>query len=351
MKRSLFLACLLGLASGAPAADFATTFEKDATLAPTTVALAGCEDGDCLGVGCDAGECQASGCEGFSCDAGCDGGVGGYDNGLLGYGLIKHSDRCFNDFISPMTNPVFFEDPRTLTEARFIFLNHNLPAGLGGNSVQVFAMQVRAALTERLSIIATKDGLIYTQSPVLDSGYADIAAGLKYNLYRDPRCGRLLSTGFTFEAPTGSNKSLQGNGNGEFNFFTTGGTRILNGRGHFLSATGLRAPADDNLENRLWYWSNHLDMQLGSRPIYAFTEVNWYNYLSSASAFALPVEGGDIFNLGSPGITGNDLVTQAVGLKAKPKSNIETGIAYEFPLTEREGLMADRLTLDFIVRY
>ncbi len=308
--------------------------------------LSGLLGGRLLGSGCDS-DCGL-GCD-SACGDGCDG-LSGCDNGLLGYGLIKHSDSCFNDFISPMTNPVFFEDPRTLSEVRFIFLNHDLPGALGGNSVQVYAMQVRAALTERLSLIATKDGLIYTQSPVLESGYADIAAGLKYNLYRDVCRGRLLSAGFTYEAPTGSNKSLQGNGNGELNLFLSAGARI-GSKSHWISTSGMREPMDTSLENRLYYFSNHLDRQLGDRPLYAFTELNWYNYQSSGTAFPLSIEGGDIFNLGSPGITGNDLVTHAIGFKAKPRSNMEVGIAWEYSMTKREGLLDDRLTADWIIRY
>ncbi len=308
----------------------------------------------CLACDVSSLSCDASGLcdDGACCDSasGCDSLFGGRDKGgLLGFGFIKESDRCFDDFISPMTNPVFFEDPRSLTEARFIFINHNLPAALGGNSVQVYALQLRARITDRLSIIATKDGLIHTQSPILDSGFADDALGLKYNLFRDTCNGRLLSAGLTYEIPAGSNKSLQGNGNGEFHFFVTGGTRIGD-KGHWISASGLREPNDTNLENRVWYWSNHFDRQIGDRPVYAFTEINWYNYLSSGTAFG-PVEGGDLFNLGASGVTGNDLVTQAIGMKAKPRRNIEAGIAYEFPLTARKGLLDDRLTADLIFRF
>ncbi len=264
------------------------------------IVLVSFESCDCTTETCDSG-CDLS-CDSL-CDDSCDsfgsrfGGLG--DCGLLGYGIIKKSDVCFNDFISPMTNPVFFEDPRNLTEARAIFLSHQLPAGLGGNSVQVFALQVRAAITDRLSIIATKDGLIYTQSPVLESGLADIAAGLKYNLYRDTECGRLLSVGGTYEIPIGSEKSLQGNGDGLFNFFAAGGTR-LGVSSHWISTVGLLEPADESAENRMMYWSNHLDKRFGKSCFYGFAESNWYNYLSSANAFPLPVEGGDLFNLGSP---------------------------------------------------
>jgi hypothetical protein len=303
-----------------------------------------------FGSKCDDGCCDDFGCSLSGCDTACD--DRGCKSGLLGYGIIKPSEQCFDDFISPVSNPVFFEDPRTLTEVRFLFLHHQLPDALTGNSVQVYAAQIRLALSERLSFIATKDGLIYTQSPLLDSGFADIAAGFKYNLYRDPTAGRILSVGATYEVPTGTRKSLQGNGSGEFNFFATGGTRLFGSkRAHWLSAGGLRQPTNENSENRIAYWSNHFNYRLGtSLPTYVFTEFNWWNYLADGTG-ALGVEGGDIFNLGSAGITGNDLVTQAVGVRIKPRRNIEMGSAYEFPLTARQGLMKDRITMDLIVRY
>jgi hypothetical protein len=39
----------------------------------------------------------------------------------------------------------------------------------------VVVTQLRAALTENLSVIATKDGDIGPQSPLLDDGFADVA--------------------------------------------------------------------------------------------------------------------------------------------------------------------------------
>jgi len=62
-------------------------------------------------------------------------------------------------------------------------------------------------------------------------------------------------------------------------------------------------------------------------------------------------EGLDILNLGSTGVTGNDIVTRAFGLKAKPRQNVELGGAYEFPVTDREGIMLERWTFDMIFRY
>ncbi|MCE3014495.1 MAG: hypothetical protein ACK56W_21240 [Pirellula sp.] len=35
---------------------------------------------------------------------------------VFGHGWIKPSEDCYDDFISPMTNPVYFEDPRQLRQ-------------------------------------------------------------------------------------------------------------------------------------------------------------------------------------------------------------------------------------------
>jgi hypothetical protein len=320
---------------------------------PSSCSCYGCDSG-CSSGGCSNGDCASGGCFGF--------GLLGdllsenvFDStsgqcGLLGYGLVKKSEPCFQDFISPMTNPVFFEDPRNLSELRFLFINHVLPNSLGGNSVQVYAMQVRARLSDRWSLIATKDGFIASQSPLVENGYADLSAGLKYSLYRNPQKGILLSLGTTYEMPTGSNKSLQGNGNGVWNFFATGGFRFRE-RWHVLAATGLRQPNDENLENGVFYRSVHIDRRMGDRRLYLFTEFNWSNYLNSGNAFPVAIEGGDLFNFGAPNITGNDLVTNAIGMRAKPSKHVITGVAWEYPITKREGIMKNRLTADLIFRY
>lgn len=271
------------------------------------------------------------------------------DDGKL-LGLFTHSDHCFSDFISPMTNPVYFEDPRTLTEARVIFLNHRLPNSLGGDNVQVYATQLRAALTDRLSIIATKDGFIVSESPVLDDGFADVSAGLKYNIYKNAQTQTILSGGLTFELPVGSTRALQGNGDGEFHLFVTGGKELFEGM-HWVSGTGFRLPANRSAENQQWYWSNHLDKKLGKSAFYVFAENNIFHYMSSADEFPLPVGGQDLFNFGAPGITGNTVVTGAWGVKYKPSQNLELGIAYEVPLTSRKDIIDDRLTVDLILRF
>lgn len=304
------------------------------------ITCSGCSEDFCDAVGCTDDTCCgcASSCNSCCCD------------GLLG-GLIKPSDHCYDDFISPITNPVFFEDPRNLTEARIIFLNHWLPNALGGGDVQLIAAQFRAAITDRLSIVAAKDGFIIAEDTApLDDGWADLAVGLKYNLYADPCCGTLLSAGASYELPIGSTRALQGNGDGEFHLYLTGGKRI-GSEAHWLSATGFRLPVDTTDENQVWYWSNHLDRHIGC-GFYLLGEVNWYHTMKSGGQAAFNnLNGVDLFNFGGTNTAGNDIVTGALGVKYKPNGNREIGIAYETHLTDRRGVLEDRLTIDYIIRY
>ena len=288
---------------------------------------------------------EASGCcdDTACCDAGCD------DSWTLS--LFAPSDHCFDDFISPMTNPVYFEDPRTLSEARLIFLTHKVPAAALGGRVNIVALQLRAALNDRLSIIATKDGFATSDNTLIQDGWLDINVGLKYNLYRDAACGQLLSAGVTYEAPFGSPQTQQGNGDGVFNLFTTGGTRIGQ-QGHWISTGGFTLAANPAVESDFAYWSNHFDRRLGDSIAYGFTEFNWYHWTRSGASTVVPgVEGLDLFNLGSTGVAGNDIVTGAFGVKLKPSNHTELGVAWELPLTDRRDILDNRLTADFIIRY
>lgn len=191
-------------------------------------------DAGCADVG-DLGCCDAAGlgCCGTACGC-CDAACRPCCNncGLFAQGVLTHdpcgegcvlpelllgklfceTEGCFDEFISPMTNPIYFEDPRTVTELRGIFWNHTVPQAAGGGQINLYALQIRARLSERLSLIATKDGYIVSSSPLIDDGWADVALGLKYALYRDARRQRLLSGGFVYDMPVGSTRSLQAKG-------------------------------------------------------------------------------------------------------------------------------------------
>ena len=280
--------------------------------------------------------------------------------GLFG-GLIKPSDHCFDDFISPMINFVFFEDPRTVTELRPIFVNHWVPNLIGndipaGGTIELYALEFRAALTDRLSVIAVKDGYIVEKTggaleTLLEDGWAAVTAGLKYNLVRNPYTGTIGSVGLTYEIPVGSQRALQDIGDGEFHLFFTAGQRYLHGMAHWLTSVGYRQAVDTSVQNSAIHWSNHLDLRLAP-GFYLFTEFAWWHWTDDASnGLALGVAGQDLFNLSSTDVVGNNLLTQDVGVKFAPYRNTEIGIAYEFPLTEFKDVIDNRLVVDLILRY
>lgn len=305
----------------------------------------GASAGNMVSSGCATNDCSCGGCS--SGVSACEASLG---NGFFGRGIIKKSDHAFDSFISPMTNPIFFEDPRALTEARPIFVQHKVPLAAGGGEVNLYAVQLRARLSENVSFIATKDGYFTSSNPLIEDGWADLAAGFKFNLLRDVARQRLLSAGFTFELPTGEADPLQGNGDGELHLFTTGGVK-LGCRSHFISAGGLRQPMNTTDESTSIYWSNHIDYQVRQR-MYLLAECNWFHWTESGVDGPIPgIEGLDVINLGSPGVTGNDIVTAAAGVKFKPSGHSELGFAFEFPLTERRDIIDNRITVDWIIRY
>lgn len=328
----------------------------------------GCDDaGCCDSVGCDSG-CCGSAC----CGSTCGGCLPCSKNcGLFGQGYLTHdpcgewcnlpellmgklackSERCFDDFISPMTNPLFFEDPRNVSELRGIFWNHNVPQAAGSGQVNLYALQIRARLSDKLSLIATKDGFVTSTNPLIDDGWADVALGLKYALYRDAREQRLLSAGFVYDMPVGSTRTLQAKGSGQFHLFATGGAELFD-CGHWISGLGGILPADGGENSTFMYWSNHWDYQV-RKGWYGVAEVNWFHWTDGGddTLGLTGVEGVDAFNLGSGGVNGNDIVTWALGAKYKPNRKTELGIAYEVPLTDRRDIMENRLTVDLILRY
>lgn len=296
--------------------------------------------------------CEESACAGLAAgEDGCD-----WCDKCPLLGFIQPTDTRWACFISPMTNPVFFEDPRTVSEVRFIFAQHTIPPLAGGaipaSDLQVLAVQARVAITDDLSIIATKDGYIWASpNAPLDDGWADVALGLKYNLWKDVDLQRILSVGGTYELPVGSPQALQGNGSGEFNLFGSYGM-LFGDWNHFLTAAGFRLPADRQDENQVFYWSAHVDRQLGGSWVYGFVEGNWYHWMSNGANVALDgIQGGDLFNFGSTGVAGSDILTGAFGLKWKPGLLQELGVAWELPLSDTEGVLDNRLTVDYILRY
>jgi hypothetical protein len=314
--------------------------------------LADCPSGD-GGEWCTSDSCNQCG---YSCvpdgccsNCGCCSDCGCSDCGSSLCCLLP-SDHCFDRFISPLSNPFFFEDPRSLTEVRTIFIDNNLPRSIGGGDVDVWAAQVRLRFSDRWSAIAPRLGYIdVNQGGNPPEGFMSAPVGLKFNFYRDVDRQALASAGVTYFIP-GSERAFSNFGDGDFHFFLTGGTEIYDGA-HWLSGTGFRIPTDSNWGTQMWYWSNQWDCEVVDHW-YGLLGVNWFHWMRSAGLnVGAPITGLDLLNIPVSGVAGDDVVTGVVGGKWKPGRHMELGTGFEFPLTDRTDILATRIYADLTLRY
>ena len=105
----------------------------------------------------------------------------------------------FAGFEKPIVQPYLFEDPFITTGLYPYYVWHQFPesSALEGGEAHVAAAQIRVAVTDRLAIIATKDGYMWKRpdNPLLrhTGGWMNLAFGAKYAFYQDRDAGRIAS--------------------------------------------------------------------------------------------------------------------------------------------------------------
>ena len=263
------------------------------------------------------------------------------------------SDRCFDDFIMPVSNPVWSIDPRSLTYVRGIFINQMIDAQtpvLGAGDLQVYALQLGIAINERLSIIAVKDGYntLQTRGVGNRTGWSGIGLGLKYVVIRDVENQFLLSGGLIYEATNGSSRVFQGNGDGVWTPYVSIGKQI--GSGHLIASSGYHVPGDTAEESQSIYYSIHYDHPVTSK-LSAVAELNGIVYTKSGQALPLNIEGGDWINLGSSSVAGNNVVTTAIGANYRLNSCLSLAGVWEFPISNRKDLLDSRTTVTMTLQF
>ncbi len=262
------------------------------------------------------------------------------------------ADSSWTDHaVNPVTNPIFFESPLIQSEARPLFVHHRLDDGfVGGGFVNVYALQLRYAVNDRLAIIATKDGYIDTHTPGIGNrdGWADIAAGLKYALVKDEASRFQVTPGFTVTLPTGNEDVYQGNGKGEWNVFVS----AVKGFGdlHFTANVGARVPNDFSRNTASAHYSGQIDYWV-SRWFSPFVAVNAFTTLNAANGLGLATEGFDLINFGSSKAAGATQAAFGGGFRSRVLDNLDLGLAYEFGITGQEDIFRDRVTVDVSWRF
>jgi hypothetical protein len=319
-----------------------------ATLACTTLLAASANAADRLAESFSEQEsllCETCDCEQECYDC-CD-----FFNGRQRFLGLLPSDHCFDRFVSPLSNPFYFEDPRSLTEVRGVFIENSLPTDIGNGDFQLYAAQIRGRVTDRVSIIAPRLGFfnVNQQSGGAPNGFLSAPVGFKFNFIRDAERQFLVSGGLTYFIK-GSGDALSNFGDGDYHLYLTAGKQIFD-RGHWLSGTGFRLPGDNNYGTQLWYWSNQWDYEVVD-GFYGLVGLNWFHFMSSSGLnLGAPVTGLDILNLPNDNVAGTDVVSAMTGVKWKPSAHCEVGTGFEFALSDNRDILRNRLYIDFIVRY
>jgi hypothetical protein len=274
------------------------------------------------------------------------------------------SDHAFDTFISPVTEPFYFEDPRSLTELRPIFIHENTPGfalNNNGGHVDYFGLQARLALTQRLSFVISELGWFWLDphNPGGEfqraNGFSEIHLGPQYTFIRNEQTGTLLAGGLQFEIPAGPSRVFQSTGNLSLTPYASFGQyfgRTNFGAFHFLNTTGYEFGVDDRRTDR-FFSSFHLDFDvLNLHKFYPLVELNYIVYpFNGHERPNLNFEGGDLINFGSGQVAGHNDLSIAAGVRYKFTEAVQLGAAIEFPLLESKDLLEWRLTFDLIFRY
>ncbi len=271
------------------------------------------------------------------------------------------SDHAFDCFVSPVTNPFLFEDPRALTEVRPIFIYQKIPGpqpNFNGGNIYFIGTQARVAIADRFSLVINKIGGIAvdagSDSPYGNHfGLSELWLGPKVTIIRDSEYGTLLAAGATFQIPLGSANVYQDTGSLSIVPYVSFGQNFLRTRlGSFnlLASTGYSF-ATDHQRSDYYYASAHLDYDVANaHKFYPLVELNWFQYTTDGQARFIAGEGRDLVNFGSLA-KGSSLLTGAIGGRAKLFRNTELGAAFEVPLAGNRDFFRYRFTVDFIWRY
>lgn len=266
---------------------------------------------------------------------------------------LFESDHDFDGFTGPFSNAVQAKDARSLTEARFVFLQNWSDSGtpvVGASSAQLYGLQLRVALTERLQLFADKDGIVRLSPQGSNSvtGLANLAAGVKYAFIRDVENQFLGAVVLQYEVPTGEANIFQGQGSGNLGAYVVFGKEFWE-NWHGLLQFGQNSAM--NVQNSGYFMATaHVDRRFGKfTPFY---EANWFYYNQSGTYLpTLNIEGGGLLNLGSGDVVGLNYVTNCVGFKYDLTRHAELGVGYEFQVSQPRMLFSNALGAQVILRY
>lgn len=251
-------------------------------------------------------------------------------------------------FVAPVTSPYVNENSFITTDIRAWYVYHNFDSDNLGGQAQVAAVQARLALTDRLQLVAYKDGYVWFEdSTVNDEGWNDVAAGLKYNFFRDIENQLYMSGGVGYELSLGDDEVLQDDDELRVWFSIDKGFDEL----HLGLVVNYFYPTDDEDafgDSERISWHAHADYYVTDwfSPV---VEFNGYHTIDAGTNPGLTFSGVDVANLGSG--ESEDVITMGIGAEFRLLENVAIRGAYEFPLTDNDDLFGDRITLSAVYSF
>ncbi len=278
----------------------------------------------------------------------------------------------------PIIAPYLFEDPFITTNLTGVYIYHEFGdrSIFQGGHMHVAALQARVALTDRLALIATKDGIAWNRPEtrlqigpdnrtILDNtkGFFNIAGGLKYAILDHREDGWIVSGIARFEFATGSTDTFQGRGNGIFLPSISAAWEPFENF-HLIGDFGSQIPFD-NGQTKALHYHLYADYNLFKRfsPFIQFTgktnigSGNGKIDVQTNAVGTIPLtaaqnavlggersEAADIINLGSEGVSGKTLITLATGLHVKLWKHLTWAAGYEYAVSGYKGVFKQRMT-------
>lgn len=270
---------------------------------------------------------------------------------ILSQSNTAQGESWKDNTIAPVTNPFYFEAAQVNTELRPVFIHHEIPSSfLGGGDANVYGVQARWAVNDRLALIATKGGICDLDMPaagINETGWADLGFGLKYAAVDDEENQLLITPGLKLELPSGSGGIFQNNGDGEWNVFVSAmkGFDDL----HFTGSVGARIPNDNDEESSFLHWSAQVDYYT-CKWFIPFIAFNSFTVLSGGDG-ATPVEGYDLINFGSAAAEGDTYSAIGFGFRSRLHDRVDLGLSYENGVGSNEGIMDERYIVDMVIRF
>ena len=285
----------------------------------------------------------------------------------------------FEGFEKPIVQPYLFEDPFITTGLYPYYVWHQFPksSALEGGEAHVAAAQIRVAVTDRLAIIATKDGYLWKRpdNPLLEKtgGWMNLGFGAKYAIYQDRDAGRIVSLILKYEAASGASDSFQDGGDGMLMPSIAGAARLGDAtlQGDLGGIWAL-----DGAQSSSIFYHLYAGIPIGESvtPFVQFSGMHWVDsgdgsrqvQLSAFGQSLLGVEsisiatiesiygafeGADVANLGATGADGLDLVTAAIGVHVRLMEHVTVSAAYERPITDHKGIFRQRLTTNLSLEF